>query len=170
LKLEGLLYCGVLYFGLMMTEQGPKVLEFNVRFGDPESQVLLPVIDSDFCDLTEAMINRELNHFPIRLSDRSAVGVVVASKGYPNSYEKGIVVDPLPDSSDEEVIIFHASTRVDSTGKVLTGGGRCFTVVGMGDDPQSASRKAYSAVKTVCFAGAWYRSDIGKKFYSDKKR
>jgi phosphoribosylamine--glycine ligase len=165
LKSEGQLYQGILYFGLMVTESGPKMLEFNVRLGDPESQVLLPIINSDFGNLSEAIVNKSLNGFPLCISNRSAVGVVVASRGYPDKYKKGVPVRSLPSSSEETALIFHASTKTDKNGQIVTGGGRCFTVVGTGDDTLTASEKAYAAVTGVEFDGAWCRTDIGKKFY-----
>jgi len=165
LKEEGLMYQGVLYFGLMVTDAGPKVLEFNVRLGDPEAQVLLPVITSDFGDLTEAIIRRTLNTFPKRLGSQSAVGVVIASKGYPYAYKKGVPVSPIPSFAEEEILIFHAATRMNKNKQILTGGGRCFTVVGLGSDILSAANRAYNTVDSVRFDGAWYRTDIGKKFY-----
>ncbi len=165
LKSEGQLYRGILYFGLMITESGPKILEFNVRLGDPESQVLLPIINSDFGNLSEAIVNKSLSGFPLCISSKSAVGVVVASRGYPDKYKKGVPVRSLPPSSEDTALIFHASTRFNKNGQVVTGGGRCFTVVGISDDTLTASEKAYAAVTGVEFDGAWFRNDIGKKFY-----
>ncbi len=167
LKREERLYRGILYFGLMITEKGPKVLEFNVRLGDPETQVLLPIISSDFGNLSEAIVNKTLNSFPLRISGKSAVGVVVASKGYPDKYKKGVPVVSLPSSSENAALIFHASTGFNKNGQVVTGGGRCFTVVGISDDTLIASRNAYAVIDDVKFVGAWYRTDIGKKFYVD---
>ncbi len=167
LKSEKRLYRGILYFGLMITESGPKILEFNVRLGDPETQVLLPIISCDFGNLSEAIVNRTLNSFPLRISEKSAVGVVVASKGYPDKYKKGVPVVSLPSSSEDAALIFHASTGFNRNGQVVTGGGRCFTVVGISDDTLTATKNAYAAVCDVKFEGAWYRTDIGKKFYMD---
>jgi phosphoribosylamine-glycine ligase len=167
LRDEGLLYKGILYFGLMITDSGPKVLEFNVRLGDPESQVLLPLIESDFVNLIEAMLNRTLDGFPVRVSRKSALGVVVAAGGYPAAYRKGIPLDNLPEPPEGEGLIFHASTRKNRKGQVLTGGGRCFTVVGLGDDTLSATKKAYTVAESIRFDGAWYRKDIGQKFYTE---
>jgi phosphoribosylamine--glycine ligase len=162
---EGLAYAGVLYFGLMITEAGPKVLEYNVRLGDPETQVLLPVIASDFGNIMRAVLDGTVGSFPLSLKPESAVGVVVASRGYPGPYEKGLAVASLPPTDDRRLLVFHASTRLGENEQVLTGGGRCFTVVGLGGDILSASRAAYEAAAGVRFEGAWYRRDIGEKLY-----
>lgn len=173
---EGLGYAGVLYFGLMITAQGPKVLEFNVRFGDPETQVLMPMLGMDFGALVEAMAVRT----PGRLADAAgaangpgtpgaALGVVVASRGYPDSTEKGALVEPILGMPGNESLVFHASTRRDSTGRVRTGGGRCFTAVGLGHDLGAAADNAYKAARKVRFDGGWYRGDIGRKFFEERR-
>lgn len=167
LHAEGLDYQGVLYFGLMNTAEGPRLLEYNVRFGDPETQVLLPLIESDFANLIDAVTDRKLGDFPLRLSEKSALGVVVASAGYPGHYRKGNVVNHLPSYPDGEVLIFHAGTRTDKNGRLTTGGGRCFTVVGLGNNLLNANVRAYEAAAQIEFSGSWYRHDIGKKFFID---
>lgn len=160
LELDGLQFTGILYFGLMITAEGPKLLEYNVRFGDPEAQVLLPLIKSDFGNLCEAMVEGKLAEFPLELSKKTALGVVLASAGYPGPYRHGIPVDELPANDRKEVMVFHAATVPDGE-RVLTGGGRCFTVVGIGHELLEARSTAYSAVKRVKFEGAWWRPDIG---------
>jgi phosphoribosylamine--glycine ligase len=165
LKEDGIGYKGILYFGLMITANGPRILEYNVRLGDPECQVLLPLIASDFCNLMDAVQNQSLESFPLSLKDQAAVGVVVASGGYPAAYRKGLPVRKIPSATDTETLIFHASTGRDRDGQVITGGGRCFTAVGVDRDILSASRKAYQAAGQIHFKGAWYRSDIGKKYF-----
>ena len=168
---EGLGYAGVLYFGLMITAQGPKVLEFNVRFGDPETQVLLPMLGMDLGELVESMAARS----PGRLANASkttnapgkpgaALGVVVASRGYPESAETGARVAPIPELPARQSLIFHASTYRDPDGAVRVGGGRCFTAVGLGDDLGAAAENAYKAAERIHFDGGWYRGDIGGKF------
>jgi phosphoribosylamine-glycine ligase len=159
------MYTGVVYFGLMITEKGPRVLEYNVRLGDPETQALLPLIESDLGNLCDAVVNGTLATFPLRISDRAAAAVVIASPGYPGPYPKGIPVEPLPSFPQNESLVFHATTTRDAEGRVRTGGGRCFTVVGFGNSILSASVKSYEAVKRVQFEGAWYRPDIGRKFF-----
>ncbi|MFH2000281.1 MAG: phosphoribosylamine--glycine ligase [Planctomycetota bacterium] len=165
LTLDGLSFIGVLYFGLMITKSGPKLLEYNVRWGDPETQVLVPLIKSDFVNLCEAILDGTLDKFPLQIATDSALGVVVASRGYPGEYAKGITVESLPKSKDMNQLVFHASTKRDTKGRVVTGGGRCFTVVGIGPDGLSANQRAYKAVSEVAFDGAWWREDIGKKFF-----
>jgi phosphoribosylamine--glycine ligase len=165
LRREGLGYAGVLYFGLMITAEGPKVLEFNVRFGDPETQVLLPILGADLGELFEAMTAGRLASLgPLTANPGAALGIVIASRGYPESAEKGALVAPIPRLPPQESVVFHASTICDQSGSVRTGGGRCFTAVGMGRDLTEASARAYTAAKTVSFDGAWYRNDIGRKF------
>ncbi len=166
---EGLAYAGVLYFGLMITERGPMILEFNVRFGDPETQVLLPVLGADLGELCEAMttgtLARKIAGNPALISaSQAALGVVIASRGYPEKSEKGVSVAPIPRSAQPGSVIFHASTFCDPAGRVMTGGGRCFTAVGLGHDLGEASSRAYEAAATVSFDGAWHRHDIGRKF------
>jgi phosphoribosylamine---glycine ligase len=165
LNREGLGYAGVLYFGLMITARGPMILEFNVRFGDPETQVLLPVLGADLGGLCEAMTSRTLARtVGLVPASQAALGVVVASRGYPEKSEKGAPVAPLHAPAPPGSVVFHASTTCDPAGRVLTGGGRCFTAVGLGRDLDEASRRAYAAAETVSFNGAWYRRDIGRKF------
>ena len=165
---ENLNYKGVVYFGLMITEKGPQLLEYNVRFGDPEAQVLLPLIDSDFGNLAEAIISQKLDDFPLRINNNSSLGVVLAAKGYPGSYKKGTAVKPIPSLPAAEAIVFQASTQKNKEGTTITGGGRCFTVVGLGQNLLNANVKAYEAVSKVEFEGAWYRNDIGKKFFIEE--
>ena len=167
LKSEGLSYRGVLYFGLMITSQGPKVLEYNVRFGDPETQVLLPLIRSDFCNVVDAIVSGTLLKLPLRVRSASAAGIVVASPGYPEDHPTNLVVDPLPSLPEDENLIFHAGTHRGPDGTLLTGGGRCFTVVGLAEDMLRAREAAYGAVDSVRFEGAWYRTDIGQKLFME---
>ncbi|MEJ2663524.1 MAG: phosphoribosylamine--glycine ligase [Spirochaetia bacterium] len=161
---DGLNYRGVLYFGLMITADGPKVLEYNIRWGDPEAQVLLPMIDTDFGLICKSLLDQELDRTDIRMKSGAALGVVVAAAGYPGSYTKGIPITGLPTDNNDRLLVFHASTGRNADGTVRTGGGRCFTVVGRGPDLRQASELAYSYADQIRFEGAWYRSDIGKKF------
>jgi len=165
LRRDGLCYTGVLYFGLMITADGPKVLEFNVRFGDPETQVLLPMLNADLGGILEAMVSRSLSRLPAPpASGGSALGVVVASRGYPDASEPNAVVTAVPAAREGASVVFHASTVLGDDGKVRTGGGRCFTAVGLGTDLAQAAERAYGAAGGVRFDGAWYRADIGRKF------
>lgn len=165
MRQRGLAYKGVVFFGLMITKDGPQLLEYNVRFGDPETQVLVPLIQSDFVNMCEAMVQGRIADFPLRISSDSAVGVVVAAKGYPATYKHGIAVDSLPEPVNRHAMVFHATTGRNAEGRVTTGGGRCFTVVGIGPTILSANKRAYEAVPKICFDGAWSRKDIGQKFF-----
>jgi len=167
LRKENLLYRGVLYFGLMATSAGPKVLEYNVRFGDPETQTLLPLVTSDFGNLWDAVNAGKLASFPLGVSDKAALGVVVASPGYPGKYSKKLTVEIKDRPDDRNLLVFHAATIRNEEGRLLTNGGRCFTVVGIGKDLFEAASKAYGGVGCVRFRGAWYRKDIGKGIIED---
>jgi phosphoribosylamine-glycine ligase len=168
---EGLSYTGILYFGLMITADGPKVLEFNVRFGDPEAQVLLPMLSLDLGELVACMAGGTLARYggneQAAAATAAALGVVVASRGYPESTEKGSIVEPFEPESGKHSMVFHASTFRGADGKVRTGGGRCFTAVGVGADLRAASRNAYAAAEKVRFDGGWFRRDIGRKFFEE---
>ena len=164
MRKENLMYKGILYFGLMITPAGPKILEYNVRFGDPEAQALLPVISSDFGNLCDAICSGTLDKFPLEVSGKTSLGVVIAAKGYPGSYNKKIPMSFSEKSGEKDFHIFHASTLRDARGTVLTNGGRCFTVVATGKDIYEAAERAYAGAKCVKFKGAWYRPDIGKRF------
>lgn len=160
-------YAGILYFGFMMTEDGPMLLEYNVRFGDPEAQVLIPLIDSDVGNIADAMLNQNLDEYNPRISNKSTLGVVVAAGGYPGSYKTDIPVSPIPSYPEKDALIFQSSTTEDENGKLRTGGGRCFTCVGIGSNGLKANARAYEAVKGVNFEDSWYRRDIGKKFFTN---
>jgi phosphoribosylamine---glycine ligase len=170
LSREGLSYAGILYFGLMITADGPKILEFNVRFGDPETQVLMPMLGHDLGHLVEAMAQGTLGRYeaPAERGPGAALGVVIASRGYPESSEKGAAVAPFDQPPENEALIFHASTVNDPGGTVRTGGGRCFAAVGLGSCLRAASENAYRAAARVRFDGGWHRSDIGKKFIEEE--
>ena len=161
---EGLSYRGVLYVGLMVTDDGPKVIEYNVRFGDPEAQALIPSLDTDLASLLEAVAAGRLPDAPTQ--DRAAVCVVVASGGYPECYETGFPVD-LPVAAPDRGLIFHASTRTRDGG-VVTGGGRCFSAVGLGQDLAGAAAHAYELAERIRFEGAWYRRDIARAFRGNR--
>jgi phosphoribosylamine--glycine ligase len=167
LKKENLMYKGILYFGLMITPDGPKILEYNVRFGDPETQALLPLINSDFGNLCDAIATESLGTFPLEVSEKSSLGVVIAAKGYPGDYEKGIPVSFTEKTEEKDIHIFHAATLRGKDGTVLTNGGRCFTVVALGKDIYEAAERVYAGVKNLSFKGAWYRPDIGKRFMAE---
>jgi phosphoribosylamine--glycine ligase len=163
LNKDGLNYKGVIFLGLMITAEGPKILEYNTRFGDPETQVLLPLIESDFGDLVRAMADGTLADYQLQMSDKVALGVVVAAPGYPGDYPKNLAVTALPEASAGEFRAFHASTNFKD-GTVITGGGRCFTAVALGTSFSDARRRAYQGASEIQFDGVWYRKDIGDKF------
>ena len=170
---RGCPYRGMLYAGLMFTREGPKVLEFNCRFGDPEAQVILPLLESDPVDIMQACIAGNLATTPVNWSDRPHVGVVMVSGGYPGAYETGReifgldTVDPGDSTSgtEAETLIFHAGSQpaTNAAGEAIavTGGGRVLTVVGSGDTLEQAQARAYRRVEQVSFEGASYRRDIG---------
>lgn len=165
MRAEGKAYKGCLYVGLMMTKEGPKVVEFNCRLGDPEAQVVLPLIDGDLFDILSACASNSLHAIDLRFHDASAVCVVMASRGYPDEYETGKPIDGLDTVlSDDGVVVFHAATKRES-GKTVSSGGRVLgvTAIGYGHDLEGTIAAAYSAVKKITFDGAYYRSDIGIK-------
>ena len=162
LREDGLAYAGVLYIGLMVTGHGPHVLEFNVRFGDPEAQVLIPRLATDLAELLRAVATGNLRDVPVLWHRQTAVCVVAAAAGYPTEYQKGLPVESLPEPEDPRGMVFHAgTTRRDS--RLVTGGGRCFAVTGLGDDLATARANAYGLMEHVRFPGAWWRSDIGER-------
>jgi phosphoribosylamine---glycine ligase len=152
---------GVLYAGLMLTGSGPMVLEFNARFGDPETQVVLPLVDGDFAALCLATTTGTLGSTAVNLlPDRAAVGVVIASAGYPGPYRTGLPIAGL-DTAVDEALVFHAGTTRNQGHDVVTAGGRVLTVVGMGTSIPEARLHAYAAAEQINFEGAFYRRDIG---------
>ncbi len=156
---------GILYAGMMMTPQGPKVLEYNVRFGDPECQPLLMRLKTDFLDLLEATVDRRLSEIgPLQWDERPSVCVVMASDGYPGKYEKGKVIRGLEEAAAiEDVKVFHAGTRLDDEQNVVTNGGRVLGVTALGDSVATAKLQAYKAIKCIRWDGAWCRKDISDK-------
>jgi phosphoribosylamine--glycine ligase len=144
----------------MLTASGPKVLEFNARFGDPEAQVVLPILDADLVMLLDAVARGTLAEIaPPPPPVRAAVGVVLASGGYPGPYQTGVPISGL-DRVPEDVLVFHAGTRRGADGRIVTAGGRVLTVVGTGPDLASARERAYAGVEVISFEGAHWRRDI----------
>jgi len=157
---ENRTFKGVLYFGLMMTKNGVKVIEYNARFGDPETQVVLPRLKTDLVDIMEACIDEKLDSINIEWEDNAAVCVVLASGGYPVKYTSGYEISGLSDVTDG--YIFHAGTKAVD-GKILTAGGRVLGITATAPDLDSAIKKAYENVKKVTFKDMHYRKDIGIK-------
>lgn len=160
---ENLIYKGVLYGGLMITKEGPKVLEFNVRFGDPELQAIIPRMRTDLVEVMEACIDRGLEEIKIEWDRRVCLCVVIASKGYPEKYEKGKIITGLDETKKlKDIVVFHAGT-VQKSGKFLTNGGRVLGVTALGKDIRTAKERTYEAVEKIDFDGKYFRSDIGYK-------
>lgn len=162
MAMEGRVYRGCLYLGLMVTADGPKVVEFNARFGDPETQVVLPLLDSDLVAIMCACADGTLADVPIRWKDGAAVCVVLASGGYPGHYEKGQEIHGLADAEAMGALVFHAGTAMKD-GKLVTNGGRVLGVVGRGADISSAVDAAYAAAAKISFKDAYYRKDIAHR-------
>jgi len=158
---EGMPFKGVLYTGLMLTQEGPKVLEYNCRFGDPEAQVVIPRLKTDLVDIMLAILNGNLADVQIEWRQEAAVCVVMASGGYPGHYETGKVITGLEDAEKTGAIVFHAGTTVKNN-KIVTAGGRVLGITALGKDVQTARQKAYEAVSKIHFDGMHYRKDISK--------
>ena len=157
---EGRPYKGVLYGGIMATQYGPKVLEFNARFGDPETQVMLPLLKTDLVDIMLAVVNGSLKQTKVKWSQDACVGVVMASGGYPGSYQTGFPISGL-DTLDRDILVFQAGARLEpATGKIVTSGGRVLTVVATGKTLTEAREKVYSNITRISFEGCHYRKDI----------
>ena len=159
---EGRAYRGCLYLGLMITADGPKVVEFNARFGDPETQVVLPLLDGDLVQIMHACADGTLADVPIRWKDGAAVCVVLSAGGYPASYEKGNEIYGIGNAEKLGALVFHAGTA-KKDGKIVTNGGRVLGVVGMGKDIASAVQSAYDAVDQISFKGEYHRKDIAHR-------
>lgn len=159
---EGRKFKGVLYFGLMLTKDGPKVLEYNARFGDPETQVVLPRLKTDLIDIFEAIIDEKLHTVKVEWDNNAAVCVIAASGGYPGKYEKGIEINGLDEAEKLGNIVFHAGTEYQD-GKFLTAGGRVLGVTACEETMQKAIDKAYAGIEKISFTGMHYRKDIGRK-------
>mgnify|MGYP005895072041 CR=1 FL=1 len=159
---EGRPFVGIIFFGLMLTAEGPKVLEYNARFGDPEAQVVLPRLKTDLVDICDAIIDERLDEINIEWSDEPTACVVMASGGYPESYKKGIEMFGLDDKGQVEgATVYHAGTKYEN-GKFYTNGGRVLGVTASGKTLDDALNNAYNAVKKISFEGAHYRTDIGR--------
>jgi len=160
---EGREFKGIIFFGLMLTEKGPKVLEYNARFGDPETQVVLPRMKNDLVEVFEACIDGTLDQVELEFEDNAAVCVVLASDGYPEHYEKGLPITGLDEFQDKEgYYVFHAGSRFDGEGRVVTNGGRVLGVTAVGQDLKEARARAYKATEWIHFDNKYMRHDIGK--------
>ena len=163
MKAENRPFKGVIFFGLMLTENGPKVLEYNARFGDPEAQVVLPRMKNDIIDVFEACIDGTLDKIDLQFEDNACMCVVLASDGYPIEYKKGYELFGQENfNGKDDYFLFHAGTKFDGDGKVVTNGGRVVAVTALGKDLQEARRKAYEATEWVQFVNKFMRHDIGR--------
>lgn len=163
MRAEGREFKGIIFFGLMLTEDGPKVLEYNARFGDPEAQVVLPRMKTDIVDVMEACIDGTLDQVNLEFEDNAAVCVVLASDGYPVSYEKGIPITGFENFKDKEgYYCFHAGTKKNEKGEIVTNGGRVLGITAKGADLKEARKNAYEATEWISFANKYMRHDIGK--------
>ena len=162
MKAEGREFKGIIFFGLMLTADGPKVLEYNARFGDPETQVVLPTMKNDIVDVFEACVDGTLDQIDLQFEDNAAVCVVLASDGYPEHYEKGKKITGLENFKDKDgYYVFHAGSKFDAEGNILTNGGRVLGVTATGKDLKEARANAYKATEWVNFENKYMRHDIG---------
>ena len=162
MRAEGCPFKGCLYFGLMLTPDGPKVIEYNCRFGDPETQVVLPLLKTDLLTVMQAVENETLGELTVEWRHASAACVILASGGYPGHYEKGKAIS-LPASLPGNVTIYHAGDRLDESGRLVTSGGRVLGITATGPTLRQALADAYAAAETVDFDGKYLRHDIGRR-------
>ena len=160
---EGRPFQGIIFFGLMLTPDGPKVLEYNARFGDPEAQVVLPRMKNDIIEVMEAVIDGTLDQIELEFEDNAAVCVILASDGYPEKYEKGIPIEGFENFRDKEgFYCFHSGTRRDEQGRIVTNGGRVLGIVAKGETLREARTLAYQATDWITFSNKYMRTDIGR--------
>jgi len=159
---EGMPYKGVLYAGLMIATDGPKVLEFNARFGDPETQAILPRLQTDLVDILLAIVDNRLSEVAVEWNNDACIGVVMASAGYPGNYKTGFLITGL-DKLDEEILVFHAGTKLDQNSQVYTDGGRVLTVTATSKTMAEARAKVYQNLPRIHFEGCHYRKDIAAR-------
>ena len=164
---DGIPFEGILYPSLMLTVDGPKIIEFNARFGDPEAQVYMRLLDSDLFEIINACVDKKLNQIEIKWKDVFVCNIALASGGYPENYEKGKTIFGIDEAGlEKDVIVFHAGTKLDDNKNILTNGGRVLGVSATGDSLKEALEKAYKAITKVSFKGMQYRKDIGQKVLS----
>jgi phosphoribosylamine--glycine ligase len=160
---EGVPFSGLLYPGIMLTKDGPKVFEFNSRFGDPEAQIYMRLLKTDLLDIFNACVEKKLSEIKIDWEKFSACNIAIASEGYPGNYEKGKVITGVGDAElDKDIVVFHAGTKMEN-GNLVTSGGRVLGVSAIGATLPEALAKAYKAIEKISFEGMQYRKDIGKK-------
>ena len=163
MKLEGCPYEGILYAGVMITDKGPKVIEFNCRFGDPETQVLLPRLNTDLISIIQRTIKKNLKEMNIDFISQNAITVVIASKGYPGAFKKGLLLPSLNNFNDNtEISVFHSGTSKDKNGNIVSNGGRVLSITSIGANVQDCRQKVYDVVEAINWKQGFYRKDIGK--------
>ena len=163
MRSDGIPYEGILYAGVMLTDQGPKVIEFNCRFGDPETQVVLPRLSTDLVDIIHNTVTNNLENTPIELTDNTAITVVIASKGYPGTFKKGIELPSLNNlNKQDDILIFHSGTAKNDNENLISSGGRVLSITAIGDNVQDCRQKAYDIVEEINWDKGFFRSDIGK--------
>ncbi len=167
LRKEKLCYKGVFFFSLLMTEAEAKVTSMHVRFGDPEAQVILPLLESDFGNMLKSLEEGSIDRFPLKFSSNSAVGVVIAGEGYPQIQPESRPVEITTLYPERKNLLFHGATHRNGDGRIYTHGGRCFTIVGIGHNIVKANSHAYKGIERVKFEGAWNRNDIGNRFFEE---
>ena len=161
LKAEGRPFKGVIYFGLMLTPKGPRVVEYNARFGDPETQAVLSLLDSDLMDIFQACVDGTLDQVEIKWKSGAACCLVLASGGYPVSYKSGYPISGLEEAG-KSAVVFHAGTKAGENGEILTAGGRVLGVTAVGETLEKAIEAAYAAAKPITFTDMHFRTDIGR--------
>ena len=163
MKLEGCPYEGILYAGVMITDKGPKVIEFNCRFGDPETQVVLPRLNTDLVSIVQKTIKKNIKDITIDFIPQSAITVVIASKGYPGEFKKEVLLPSLKNFNDKtEISVFHSGTSKDRNGNIVSNGGRVLSITSVGANVQDCRQKAYGIVEAINWEQGFYRKDIGK--------
>jgi phosphoribosylamine--glycine ligase len=164
MKKEEIPFEGILYPGLMLTVAGPQILEYNARFGDPETQTYMRLLDTDILDIFNAIVDKKLSEIKIKWKNMYACNIVLASGGYPESYEKGKIISGIEDvERDPNIIVFHAGTKINEKGELVTNGGRVLGVSATAETLEDALSIAYKAIEKISFEGMYYRKDIGKK-------
>ena len=163
LKAEGITYKGVIYFGLMLTPNGPRVVEYNSRFGDPETQCILPRLKTDLYEIFDKIIDEKLNELDIQWDDGACCCVVAASGGYPVKYQSGYEISGIEEAEATGAIVFHAGTKLNEKGQYTNAGGRVLGITALGENLDAAIERAYTAIQKISWEDMHYRKDIGRK-------
>ena len=163
MHLENKNYEGILYIGVMITDDGPKLIEYNCRFGDPEAQVILPLLDTDILEIMLKSLDKDLKNCLIKLKNKKAITVVIANRGYPNEFEKNKIIPNISSfDNNDDIIIFHAGTGLNSKNELIATGGRVLCITSISDTIESCRKKAYTTIDKINWSEGFYRKDIGK--------